>query len=111
MVSRSDWRKEGRQPVVRRHHRANRGRFSATYMHSCMSRENLTVNAHRCSASQNQTGQSTGYGGAKGQRAGRFCMQVHFRFSALRTDSHERQKGKGEKAVGLQGRYVFASDE
>jgi len=81
-----------------RHHRANRGRFNAAYMHSCMSRENLTVNAHRCSASHNQTGRSTDHGGVKGQRAGRFCMQVHFRFSDCPADdSHAATETEGKR--------------
>lgn len=52
---------------------------ASIHMHSCMSRENLTVNAVRCWG-QTDRGCPRCATGSKGS-ASRFCMNAHFRFS------------------------------
>lgn len=92
-------------------------RASCPHMHSCMSRENLTVNSPLWAALTGFYGwwyilfrslcniplfavflirwhSQTERPGVKGRRWGRFCMKAHFRFSASRAPRCNKTRWK-----------------
>lgn len=87
-----------RQPAVRRCHPAPSRAFQAACIHSCMSRENLTVNTPLLAIGE-PDGPVVGRlaGEVKGQHASRFCMKAHFRFSTPRLARTTKRKGRNAR--------------